>query len=864
MDPNSRFFKCESEGFPAVSVYSYETNIPIRGIDNRLFRWEEVSVESIYQLKEATASGSFEDNTFRTDLSVTNHTGVNLITSTGVNTTSYKGWTVSGNVTTYIGLSGIWVNSGNLSGVTSSFQAHPLDGDEAIGLYCYSGINYPTLISNSLPVGSEGAIIIGNTHQVYLKAISNYGGNSSLQVYPRGWAGGAIACYYNPQSYTWQTGVPTGAVTVGTGLTTIKYTFPCSTFPSLTPTGFDLIVRNTNTGTFITVDDIHLDAYMYKNAFIDFLVPTGYVIQMTPDLGWHNMLDMFESTVSNKNPHLRTFGPYQVDLGNLTDNLDNTVTATVDISDIQSLTNNKFSNYLWRALPLSPNGTIGAGGLPARFKYIGNAVNDIFSVDKIVEDDLSTLKVILGTKSQSMTVLVNEEANHPGLSYPTANSWKLEILLDVPYKTISVRGIDAGGATSSARQLTLKNKLYSENSMALWNVFDEHGLIADIERLPKESNYDYSIRIKDGYKNRSGPTFVGVVNGGTRELGLTKIDDALSFSIPKNVYGVSTLPQATIVVTSYSIRITYPGLYTTEKLLVDPIYLTCDLSYLPLEAPDFIEIENGFPIEDKDISMVDCCTDNRIAYRLKINKEEAAGKFVVVKYKHYIELLFKDYPTINDIVSKINTLTNVEGNRLLNVEASGVMSGSEDCLGLYISTTLVATTSSSLIAWSPFILKKISDRGYRDYFIRNDKDTIKQTEYYSYVKELKNKTKIFWGSVEADRDRWDAADSKQLAMDSIPTQFDPSITKIISVVSGAEIVIDPVTAWGRNYIGFNNEYLSNVGLSYRLFQPGVGHTNDLTPSVYFTTSNVAASGASSLAVGPVKNNNNVVLFSGQA
>ena len=64
MYPNDRFYGCESLGFPEVSTYDYNENIPNRGIEDRQFRWEEVSAPFTYMLKEATVSGSFEGNTF--------------------------------------------------------------------------------------------------------------------------------------------------------------------------------------------------------------------------------------------------------------------------------------------------------------------------------------------------------------------------------------------------------------------------------------------------------------------------------------------------------------------------------------------------------------------------------------------------------------------------------------------------------------------------------------------------------------------------------------------------------------------------------------------------------------------------------
>jgi len=862
MNPNDRFYGCESLGFPEVSNYDFDENIPNRGVEDRNFRWEEVAAPTVYMLKEATVSGSFENNLF----SYANHTGVNYITTglTSGNSSSFPGWYITGSRTVWIGQSGIYVFSGDIPGVTGLFQAHPIDGDSAIGLYCSStGItSSPAVYSTLIATGVEGPIILDQKHQLYLQAKLNYGTTGLLKAYIRGWQGGSVVAYYNPLSGVWQLSAPTESFSVGNNITTIKYDFTCSNFPAATPTQFDVYITNQVSGTFLTVDNIHLDAYFKQNAFLDYLVPSGYVIQLTPDLGWHNIMDMFDSNENLVNPHLKNLGPFVVDFGNLKDNLDNSVTATVDYSDFLNSTTSTYKKYMWRAIPLSPNGQLGVGGYPQKFNYIGDEINKLFTVDELVQDDLSTLKVITGTKSKTMTILVDNLENNPGLSYPTSTTWRLEINVGSLSRTIIVRGKDLGGSLTYFKKITLGNKLYDQNITSLWNVFDEHGLVADLERLPQESNYDYSNRIKDSYRNRGSSTFAGIVNGATRELNLSKVPDGLIVSLVKNSFGNPITNSISIEVTSYSLRVFSSLFVTEERLIVDPIFGTAELKYLPVGVPEYCEID-GYGIVPKiKIDLVD--DDNKSKYLLKIDAKEALGKFIKIKYQYGIELLFKNNKDLYSIINSLNNITTDYGQRLLDVKISPKLSGNEDSMGLYISEIAVIPDVLSTIAWSPIILKKVSDRGYRDYFIQDDTSTLKNTKYYSFVEEVKKGTKIFWGSVEADRARWDAADSKDLAMDSIPTLFDPPLTRILSVFKDKPTVVDPIEAWGRSYIGLNGEYLSNAGLSETFFHPGVGHTNDLTPSIYTTVSKIQGISGFYSNIGPSRNyNNTTVFFSGQ-
>lgn len=863
MGTNGRFYGCESQGFPAVSNYDYDQNIPIRGIDNRSFTWEEVAVETIYLLKESTTSGDFENNLAYTALSITNYTGVNFITTGHTGRSDvYLGWTCSGSATVYIGQSGIFSNS--LTGTTSNFQAHPLHGDNSIGLYTIPNDSPDACIFSQIMVtGEEGPMIHSHDHQLYMRAKTNYGGTGNLQVLVRGYNSNAIVAYYDHVSGSWTDVVPTGQFSIPTNVTEICYNFTTAVFPGSTPDSYDVIVKNVSTGVFITVDDIHIDAYMQQNAFVDYIVPTGYYIQVTPDLGWHNIMEMFDGTKEDFiNPHLKTFGPFILENGNLTDNLDNTVTADIDYADFKSISIDNYTKYLWRAIPITPNGNIGNGGFPQKYNYIGNQLNQSLSIDPIVSNDAETIKIISGKKSKRMRILIDDQENFSGLSYPTDTTWKVEISLTVPSRTVRIQGVDLGGGTTSVIKVKLESKLYEQNTTALWNTFDEHGLVTDLIRLPSESNYDYSLRIKDAYKNRGGSSFKGIVNGATRELGLIKLDDAIKFEMNVDAFGNTFSDSATIETTSYSLRIGTPSMVVNERLLVDPVHNNIVLSNLPISDPEFIAIENNKVIGIPEVETQTIYDDSISIYTFKLKGTKYAGKFVTVKYNYVKEFLFKDYTTLGSLVEAINNFYEVGNILTVKATLSSRLSGNESCLGLYVSSYIIDKDNIGNTAWSPFYMKRISDRGYRDYYLRPN-ITLKDTEYNDIVNELKTSTKIFWGNVEADRSRWDATDSKDLAMDSIPTLFDPPLALFKSLYTGNDQRIESISAWGRGQIGFSAEFIENYGISSYFFQPGVAHTNDLAPSIYTTYSFIENTNIIDSTVGPERNNNNVIVFSGQ-
>lgn len=859
MNYEDRFYNCDGFGFPAVSQYDYETNLPTRGIDNRQFRWEDVAVESSYLFKEATSGDTFESNSFVPVIA----TGVNYITTgTGMDTTSYVGWIASGNRTIYIGPSGIFVSSGDLPLFTGSLIAHPIDGDYAIGLYSVSGLNFPSVYSSSLATGDEGPMIPNNTHQVFTQAKLNYGSSGYLKVYVRGWNAGEVVAYYNPYTSTWDTSAVTSGFSISSsGYTTIKYDFTTSNFPAVAPSSYDLFVQSVTSGSFITVDNLHIDAYLKKNAFVDYIVPSGYIIQITPDLGWHDLNSMFQSTDSLVNPYLKQLGPFTTDSANLVDNLDNTVTATIDESDFSSAVIETYTKFLWRAIALSPDGSLGPGGLPQRFNYIGSSLNNQFNVSEII-DESKSVKIITGNKSSRMTILVDGLTDNPNLEYPTTTTWKLTVHLTSASRTLLIQGKDTSGALTSVARLVLNSELYDQVSRSVWNVFDEHGLVAGIDRLSLEDNYNYSNRIKNSYKNRPGPSFAGIVNGASVELDLTKISDGLILSINKNEFNISRATQVDLEVTSYSLRIRTPSMIITETLLIDNIFNTISLTYLPKETPEFSNKITGAKINQNLFEVKEFTVSDTNRYQYVVKGTFEPGTFIQVKYSYIKEFLFKDYPTLELLIQAVNNFTDGTGFSPVTLDLSSKLSGNESCLGLFLTAATILSNSNYSIPWAPVYVKKISDEGFKDYFLTSSYN-LTETEYYKYVTELKDQTKIFWGSIEADRGRWDSADSKDLGMDAIPTLFDPPLSYFVSNKTGQPVRLEAVQAWGREYLGLDNEYLRNLGLSSVYLHPGVAHTSDLVPTIYVTSSRVVAESSSTNNIGPVKNSNNIVVFSGQ-
>lgn len=80
----------------------------------------------------------------------------------------------------------------------------------------------------------------------------------------------------------------------------------------------------------------------------------------------------------------------------------------------------------------------------------------------------------------------------------------------------------------------------------VFNAFDEHGVTLGLKRLKEERNAAYKCRLLDVMVHRAGPTYLGLVHGITRELGLS-IFDAIQVTCKTDSEGQFLLDNPAIV-----------------------------------------------------------------------------------------------------------------------------------------------------------------------------------------------------------------------------------------------------------------------------------------------------------------------------
>ena len=83
---------------------------------------------------------------------------------------------------------------------------------------------------------------------------------------------------------------------------------------------------------------------------------------------------------------------------------------------------------------------------------------------------------------------------------------------------VASRGTSILGLSFNVERVVLSGKPISKE---IFGPLDEAGLVLGLKRIPGEESQDYKRRIKDVFVHRSNSTYRGLINGITREIGLS-------------------------------------------------------------------------------------------------------------------------------------------------------------------------------------------------------------------------------------------------------------------------------------------------------------------------------------------------------
>ena len=588
-------------------------------------------------------------------------------------------------------------------------------------------------------------------------------------------------------------------------------------------------------------------AFAQSQAVTNYTMPDEYIIQVTPDLGWHDTLGMFgdpTDTVGD-NPHLKTIGPFSIENGTLVDNADGSVQYSMSLAEWESVVTKGYDKHLWRAVPFG-DGNPAIGGLPQSFSYISLTEQLKFTVDNFVQETKKAIQVITGSKSKRVTITTESRNIESVIIDQTDTTWKATFIIDRSNIKFTIVATDSGGTAVGKHVVDLDYNSFAQEYNHVWNTFDNFAILAGVERLPGESNKKLKGRIIDAYVNKGSASYNGLISSVNRELGMSRYDNAISVSRSTN----NGRPiEDTVLIDSNHTRlsVTCQSLVMHNELRSIDKYLgTIDLTY---RVKDIISIttKNDAEIPSTDWEITDYFSGSRI----KI--DDAYKGDVYVSYTYKLDIPYATYPTLAQVVERLNELTSPSGSGIITAILNKKLGGHEKSQYIYSTKMSIGSFAEVRnIGWSRVGLFKISDEEYKWSFA-DENSMFFNSDFYQFVKELKSQTNIEWGFVIADKDFWDAVDADNYGRDSLPIVFDPSISHYVTAVpikATGNIKFDPWESYAMGYY-YGNSLIKNNGIPREAFRSGVGFRKDCAVSL--TVKNVTAN--------QVKINSNAIIVS---
>lgn len=561
---------------------------------------------------------------------------------------------------------------------------------------------------------------------------------------------------------------------------------------------------------------------------LDFIVPDSYLIEITPDIGWPNILGMFgeDEDLQLNNPHLQTLGPFSISAGNLTDNMDGTVTAEVAPNQFDRALIDGYRKYLWRAVPFA-NGVGGLGGLPQKFDYISTVADMSFTVDDIVRETRKPIQVISGTKGPRVSITTQDDNNPVLFIETTETTWRINYTIDRPQVKFKIKATDSSGSAIGFHQVDIEYESFGQFDGHVWNTFDGFGLLASMNRLPDEVNSSFRERIIDAFTAKGTSDYAGLVAGINRELGLTRYTDAISIVRDNN--GQTSPSEPTVEVEVLHTRLGIKAnsfVIHDETHKIDSYFNSIDLS------KRISEIQRIATIQGIDINPRMYKIDTRESTGKRLIFDPSVTGIVSVHYIYIDDITFSDNPLIGDVVASLNSVSTPAGNGVLVATLSAKLSGSERSDSIMKTRRILnKETPIAELGWSAVGLFAIPDQEWKQSF-RDNESLYFSSKFYRYILELKSQTNIEWGHIVADKDIWDAVDSTQYGRESLPIATDIKLSHYTVPIDLAQLTFDPWESFRMGYY-FDGILIRNVGYPKQAFRSGVGFTKDCAVGVTF-------------------------------
>jgi hypothetical protein len=599
-------------------------------------------------------------------------------------------------------------------------------------------------------------------------------------------------------------------------------------------------------------------------------VATYYTLEITPDLGWANKESLFQPHAGGgTGGNSRLIRIRNIALSELTSTVqldgpaDNKLEYTIADATFRNTVLPEFDIYLWRILAVKANGMEGYPSIIQRFTSKLISPNVDWSIDEIGDASgpiitypapvpntspgggggsnttiggtgkavaagartaiPSSLTISLnGRKAPNVaTIEINGVTRNTILHSPTR--WAAEVRLTGLEKSVLVRAIDKIGNASSYKTITVSVPQDIAVLQPVWNVFDEHGLLLDLERIPAEDNVEYQDRILDVYKHRAGPRYRGLVNGITRELGLSAVDDALTLLPAVDSISGQRHEDVAVEISPTYIKIdSNQFIKQREHHAFDTWKWSVTLDEIPIDDSLIVEAPIGTEVKPKGNWVLD-------GQDVKFKHNKLLDTPIYVTYRY-----LKRYNTVDKTIADVRTF--MTGN-LLDVTTGAVaMTGEAKELALIPRSqvaeiryrTYGGEISTGLpVRWSNLSLRRLDEEEFQLQHLNTYRNHF-GTKVERHARYLESFIHTQWGFLIADKNLWSEEDKPQSGMTVLRTTYDPHLGHWQSSSAKRDVTYTTAQAYAYNYVSpFDGSDMIYVGVGSSLFKSGIGDKTDL-------------------------------------
>lgn len=366
------------------------------------------------------------------------------------------------------------------------------------------------------------------------------------------------------------------------------------------------------------------------------------------------------------------------------------------------------------------------------------------TVSEIAKHPRSPFVTIRGERSRDIAS-ISIDNDSTATRYPSTTTFEADVLPRIGSQTIEIKATTNSGLVSDTLYIFYTDKNILPEITTLFNDLDEWGVLLNTPRLPGEKNQFYKKRLLHADQKLGGTSYDLLNRALQRSLSLNRIDGVISVSVPESTTtgkpsstGVFlSVESSRVVVFADMLRI------DNERVHVDPGSFRATLSQEVVNHKSVVLYDrSGSKVDSSLISFEE---DNKELVLNKIEKQD-----LLATYKYKAVFPFSDYPTLDTLVSGLNSITTASGVTLLSASTNYPAYKSKNIVRIF--SRVIRPGTPLTLDWSEVRIIDVKDKPYRDSLLNEDGSAF-NTKLEWIAKQAHQKSNIFLKDTVLNRDR---------------------------------------------------------------------------------------------------------------